>query len=332
MSTAAGEHARSHAVAGADEGEPLPPPSLAETPAVPPVDLAHDVRVSKPFVAMAWMVFACLLFAIMSLAAKRAMRELSFLEVAAGRAAFGALWIAGWARLRAVSLDVQDKRTQWKRTGAGIAAMFFGFFALSRLPLGDAVTLANLTPLILAVVSQRVLGERNGKGLLVAVVLGLAGVAMIAGASFSHPHGEHVGIAGFVAAVIGACCSAVAMIFLRRLGPRESAEGVSLHFAVWAALATFVVGLPWVRVPSVGAAVALVVAGFSGGAAQVAMTKAYGLDKAARVAAFGYSGLVISQILGVLFLDEVPGLRQVAGAALVILSGLFLVGGALRER
>lgn len=290
-----------------------------------------EARESRPIAAIGWMLLACLLFAFMNLAAKRAMRELPFLEVAAGRAFFGAMWIWGFARFRGNSLEVHDKKTQWSRTGAGIAAMFFGFFALSRLPMGDAVTLANLTPLIIAVISRRALGERAGGGLVVALLLGLFGVAMIAGASFSHPHGEHVGLLGFTSAVVGACCSAVAMIFLRRLGPTESAEGVSLHFAVWAAVFTFTVGLPWARVPSASATLALVLAGLTGGAAQVSMTKAYGLDQAARVGAVGYSGLVISQILGVLFLDEHPGIRQVVGAALVLVSGLFLVGGAVRE-
>jgi len=283
---------------------------------------------NRPLMALGWMVFACLLFAIMSLAAKRAMQEVSFLEVATGRALFGAVTIYVWARWRGISLVVHDRKTQWSRTGAGIAAMFFGFYALSRLPLGDAVTLANLTPLILAVASQRVLGERAGSALLVAVTLGLFGVALLAGASFSHGYGA----SAFVSAVVGAICSAVAMIFLRKLGPRESPEGVSLHFAIYAALATFIVGLPWLRVPSLAAFVSMLVAGFTGGAAQVAMTKAYGLDKAARVSAAGYSGVVISQILGVLVLHETPGVRQLAGAGLVVLSGLFLVGGALRER
>ncbi len=289
------------------------------------------LRPSRPFAAMAWMVFACLLFSVMNLAAKRAMRELPFLEVASGRAFFGAVCIWGFARLRGASLVVRDRRTQWARTGAGIAAMMCGFFALSRLPMGDAVTLGSLTPLILAIVAHRALGERSGSGLVVAVLLGLVGVAMIAGASFAHPHGGHVGVAGAAAAVMGACCSAVAMIFLRHLGPNESAEGVSLHFAAWAAALTFVLGLPWVRVPSLPSGLALVVAGLTGGMAQVSMTKAYGLDKAARVSAVGYSGLVISQLLGVLFLGEQPGARQIAGAGLVLASGLVLVSGALRE-
>lgn len=298
-------------------------PRVAEAEAAPPASAR-----GRPLAALLWMLFACLLFAFMSLAAKRAMQEVSFLEVATGRALFGAITIWVWARSRGIALAVHDRRTQWSRTGFGIAAMFFGFFALSRLPLGDAVTLANLTPLMLAMVSPRLLGERAGSGLLVALTLGLFGVAMLAGASFSQGYGA----LPFVSAVLGAASSAVAMIFLRRLGPRESAEGVSLHFALYAALATFVVGLPWMTVPSFGALVAMILAGFTGGAAQVAMTKAYGLDKAARVSAAGYSGVVISQILGVLFLHEIPGVRQLAGAGLVVMSGLFLVFGMLRER
>lgn len=299
------------------------------TPAAARVEEAAPVSVrGRPLAAMGFMLFACFLFVIMSVAAKRAMTELSFLEVASGRAGFGAIVIFVWARMRGVSLVVHDRRAQWSRTAAGITSMFFGFYALSRLPLGDAVTLANLTPLILAVSSRRALGERAGNGLFLAVVLGLGGVAMLAGASFSHGFG----VVPFGAAVAGAVSSAVAMIFLRRLGPRESSEGVSLHFAVWASILTFVLGLPWLRVPSPGALLSLVIAGMSGGFAQVFMTKAYGLDKAARVSAVSYSGVVMSQIFGVLILHESPSVRQLAGAGLVVASGLFLVGGALRER
>jgi drug/metabolite transporter (DMT)-like permease len=299
------------------------------TPTAAAVEESAPVSVrGRPLAAMGWMLLACFLFVIMSVAAKRAMTELSFLEVASGRAGFGAIVIIAWARMRGIPLQVHDRRAQWSRTAAGIVSMFFGFYALSRLPLGDAVTLANLTPLILAMSSRRMLGERAGSGLFIAVVLGLGGVAMLAGATFSHGYGFFP----FAAAVAGAFSSAVAMIFLRRLGPHESSEGVSLHFAVWASIITFAVGLPWFRIPSPAALLSLVIAGVSGGFAQVLMTRAYGLDKAARVSAVSYSGVVMSQIFGVLMLHESPGVRQLAGAGLVVTSGLFLVGGALRER
>ena len=113
---------------------------------------------------------------------------------------------------------------------------------------------------------------------------------------------------------------------------RESAEGVSLHFLAWAAVATFAIGLGRQVVPSLAAATSLVLAGVTGGLAQIFLTKAYGLDKAARVGAISYLGVVLSQLLGVVALHEIPGVRQLGGAALVLLSGAFLVAGALAER
>jgi drug/metabolite transporter (DMT)-like permease len=291
---------------------------------------------SRPLAAMGWMIFACFLFAVMGLCAKHAAREVSFLEVATGRAWFGALTIYAFARARGARLAVSDRRTQWARTIAGTLSMIFGFYALARLPLGDAVTISNLSPLMIAVASYKILGEKAGAALIVAVLLGLAGVALLAGAQFSAaglgtPASKDL-ILALVCGVLGAFFSCVAMLYLRRLGARESAEGVSLHFLAWAGLVTLVLGIRDLRVPSFVSVLALAGAGVAGGLAQVVMTRAYGLDKAARVGAFGYSGVVISQALGALFLREIPSARQLAGAGLVVSSGLVLVSSGRKER
>ncbi|MGZ3449851.1 MAG: DMT family transporter [Polyangiales bacterium] len=280
---------------------------------------------TRPRVAAVWMLFACLLFSVMSLCVKKASEEVGFVEAATGRAFFGAVTIWLYARARDIPLEVHDRKLQWSRTIAGTLSMFFGFYALSKLPLGDAVTLSNLTPLFIAVASYRVLGERTGGGLALAVLLGLAGVGLLAGAHFAYHGGGVRPFFGLGAGVIAAFFSCVAMLFLRQLSSRESAEGVSLHFLLVASIVLFVVGLPMARVPSAHAFAFLVSAGILGGIAQVAMTKAYGLDKAARVGALGYSGVVIAQVLGVLFLHEIPSGRQLVGAALVIASGAFVL-------
>lgn len=285
-------------------------------------------RPLRPLAAAGWMLLACVLFALMSACAKLASRRVPWHEVAGFRAAFGALVILGWARARGISLVVRDRATQWRRTIAGTCAMAFGFFALSRLPLGDSVTLANLTPLLVAIASRRVLDERAGGTLGASAVLGFVGVALVAGAQL---HAGPRALVGVGAAIAGATCSAIAMTQLRRLGPFESAEGVSLHFAQWGAVAMFLAGLGRHVLPSPRELLVLSLAGLCGGAAQVAMTKAYGLDKAARVGAVGYSGVVMSQLLGVLLFAELPTARQLGGAALVVVSGVVLVGGALLE-
>ncbi len=288
----------------------------------------RSAKPQSPLAAAGWMLLACALFALMNLCAKHASARVPWHEVAGFRAGFGALVIFGWARARSIPLRVHDRVTQWRRTVAGTCAMALGFFGLSRLPMGDSVTLGNLTPLLVALASRRVLDERAGGSLGLSAVLGFVGVALLAGAQLQAGPSA---LAGVASAVAGATCSAIAMMQLRRLGPRESAEGVSLHFAKWGAVAMFAVGFGRQVVPSALDLGTLALAGLCGGGAQVSMTKAYGLDKAARVGAIGYSGVVMSQLLAVAVLGELPTARQLGGAAMIVVSGVVLVGGALFE-
>ncbi|GAC1352286.1 MAG: hypothetical protein NVSMB1_13650 [Polyangiales bacterium] len=167
--------------------------------------------------------------------------------------------------------------------------------------------------------------------MIVSVVLGMIGVGLLAGAQVRAAHGV-VALFPIGCAVAGAFCSCIAMIYLRKLGQRERAEAVSMHFLIWCAVVLFAIGLGRHVKPSASALLAMALSGVTGGVAQVAMTKAYSLDKAARVGAIGYSGVVISQILGVLVLHEHPTTRQLEGAALVVASGISLVLAALREQ
>jgi drug/metabolite transporter (DMT)-like permease len=61
------------------------------------------------------------------------------------------------------------------------------------------------------------------------------------------------------------------------------------------------------------------------------MTRAYALERAARLGPVSYLGVVLSHLGGALLLGEATGPAQVAGAALVVGGGLFLAALALRE-
>jgi drug/metabolite transporter (DMT)-like permease len=63
-------------------------------------------------------------------------------------------------------------------------------------------------------------------------------------------------------------------------------------------------------------------AGVMGGFAQLALTRAYAMERAARVAPIGYLNVVVSAVLGALALHEWPSGRAVAGMALIVAGGL----------
>jgi drug/metabolite transporter (DMT)-like permease len=66
----------------------------------------------------------------------------------------------------------------------------------------------------------------------------------------------------------------------------------------------------------------MLVTGVCAGFGQLAMTRAYALDQAARVGAVGYLAVVVSALLGALALGEVPDALATIGMLLVIAGGL----------
>jgi drug/metabolite transporter (DMT)-like permease len=62
------------------------------------------------------------------------------------------------------------------------------------------------------------------------------------------------------------------------------------------------------------------------------MTRAYALDRAARVGVVSYLGIALTHALGATVLGELPQVNQGLGAALIIGAGISIAYGALREQ
>lgn len=287
----------------------------------------------SPLLGMLWMAIASALFATMNILVRMAAAKVPWIEVAAARSLIGALVAVGVAVGRGAPLAIRDRRLAWARSIFGTGGLLCGFFAMGApaIALGDAVTLASLSTIFIALLSPSLLGEKSGKRVWAATVVAFAGVALVAGPTFH--------IAGHLAAIatLGALFSAMAMVWLRKLGAssagavKDSPEAIVVHFSLVAAVATTVLALPVLRAPDAGGALMLAATGVTGGLAQIAMTRAYALEQAARVSPIGYLGIVLTHVLGAALLGEEPTPAQAIGAALVIGAGLLLAAAALRD-
>src|SRR6478736_10435452 len=126
----------------------------------------------------------------------------------------------GWmvlAQVRGSSLLISDRPNTWRRSLFGTTAAMCTFYALasSRIALGDAVTLTATAPIFVALMSRPLLGERVGTHVGLAVLVGFAGVVAVVRPSF----GVEIPVAAI--ATLGAVLLALAMIWLRRIGPAE---------------------------------------------------------------------------------------------------------------
>jgi len=287
------------------------------------------MRNAKTTNALAYMAVSAVLFALMNFFARLASSSASWTTVGAVRALVGAAVAFAVARIRGVPLAGKNKSALFWRSLLGTMSMIATFYALSSrtLPLGDTVTLFNLTPVFLALLAPVFLRERTGVSVAFALLLALGGVVLILHPSFTFaaPTADLAGpSAGETAAVsvLAAFLASIAMMLVRRAGRTETAESIAVHFSLFAATTLGLLSLFDLRMPTVRDAACMVAAGVCAGFAQIAMTRAYTLERAARVSGMGYLSVVASALLGAAVLRERPSAGAVLGMALVVAGGL----------
>jgi drug/metabolite transporter (DMT)-like permease len=207
------------------------------------------------------MAVAQLFFAGMNICTRLGARTLPWPEIAAGRFLLGALIAYGLAVYRGSPLRITDRPNTWRRSGYGTIAAMCTFYALasSDMALGDVATLGATAPIFVALLSGPMLAERVGGRVAFAVVLGFAGIVAVVRPSF----GSAVSVAAVATA--GAAFYALAMIWLRKIGPGESPEAVVLHFSLVAFVVLLAVALPVWRWPGWEGSLLMAGAGIGGG-------------------------------------------------------------------
>jgi drug/metabolite transporter (DMT)-like permease len=221
-----------------------------------------------------------------------------------------ALAIAGGARL-----VFFRPATLWMRSIAGSVSLLCGFYTMTHAPLSEMLTLTNMFPLWVAVLSWPLLGAWPRLDVWPAVLVGLAGTALIQRVNLN---GDQFALA---AALLSAFTSAVALIGLhkiRELDPRAIVahfSGVALIGCV-AALFVFPRRMP---LDFDGTTVALLLGvGVFATIGQLFLTKAFAAGPPARVSVVGLSQVGFTMVLEVLlFQRRFTGLTLL-GMALVL--------------
>jgi len=273
---------------------------------------------------VAWILISEALFAIMRVATRAGAGSLPGIEIGGARFLGGALVTWGVARARGASLRVADQRTAWLRSSFGTLNATAVFYVLgsARIAVGDAATLAAVGPLFVALLSLPLIRERVPRPVIAGGVLGFLGIGILVQPAF-HATGDLALIA-----LGGALCYAIAMLSLRRLSQGESTESIAFHVSVVAGVTMTLASLPRFVRPAPGTWLPLALSALAGGFGQLAMSRAYSLDRAARMSAFGYVGVVLTYALEAVLWRRVPQGHQLAGAALICVAGVMVAASS----
>jgi drug/metabolite transporter (DMT)-like permease len=283
----------------------------------------------NPLVGIAFKVGSVLIFLVMSSLLK-ASGDIPAGELVFFRSFFGVIPVVlflVWRGELREGLKSNAVGSQIWRGLVGTVSMGLGFFALTRLPLPEAVTINYAMPLIIVVLSALFLHEVVRLYRWTAVIVGLVGVVIIAWPRltvFSSGVGSAAAV-GVFAAIAAACLGAVAQLLVRKLIKTERSATIVLYFLLSSsAISLLTIPFGWV-LPTPLQAATLIGAGFAGGIAQIMLTESYRHADMSVVAPFEYSSLVFSVIIGFVFFGDVPTWFMLAGGTIVVGSGLFII-------
>lgn len=193
-------------------------------------------------------------------------------------------------------------------------------FALKELSLARAYALFFIAPLLIAVLSSLMLGERVQRSQWLAIVVGFAGVLIVL-----KPDAMGFGWAGTLAVLGTALCYSLSSVLVKIIGRTDSTQSMVFWMTCMLAIGATLVALPgWQPISRAHWPIIAGVA-VTGAIGQWGITEAFKRAPAASVAPLEYSGLAWVIIIDLLVWSVWPAWRTLAGAAVIIASGLFLL-------
>ena len=216
-------------------------------------------------------------------------------------------------------------RTQrfWHQTGRSLLMLgstLLNFLALRTLRLDQTQTIAFLAPFVVALLAGPFLGEWIRWRRMLAILVGFSGiiVAVRPGIAAFEP--------GMIFALGSMLCYATFMLLTRYLASYDPPE-VTLFYSLIAGtfmMAPFAIA-HWEWPQDTLTWALLVSMGFWGGLGHFIFILAYRHAPASTLAPFIYLGLITHVSAGYLVFGQVPDQWTLAGAAIVIASGIYLV-------
>lgn len=190
------------------------------------------------------------------------------------------------------------------------------FWGLGRLPLAEAIALSFIAPLVALFLAAILLGERIGRSVIAASIIGLAGVVVILLGKFSGSYAP-----GALLGVIAILASAVLYAYNLVLTRRQALIATPVEVVFFMNLMVLVVlGLasPWFGVwPAADQWMPILGVTMLALGGHTMMSWAYARTEAQYLIPTEYSAFVWAAILGWFLFDETVGWSTVLGAVLI---------------
>ena len=204
------------------------------------------------------------------------------------------------------------------RCFSGLIALLAIFTALRNLPLATVVSISFAAPIFTTILSIFLLNEKVGLFRWIAVLVGFIGIIII-----TEPGLTSFNIY-FIYPVIFCLGMSYVAITIRQLSTSEPVWLISLYFSATITLASFfTIPYGWIM-PNLKDLILLMLIGILGGVANLWLSQSYKFSEVSLVTPLKYLALVFGIFFGYFIWKEVPSVKTLIGAFLVITSSLII--------
>ena len=202
----------------------------------------------------------------------------------------------------------------------GLLLAWLSFYTAARsLQLAELTTIYFASPLLVAILAVPILGETVSRTRWASILVGFTGV-LIACRPGDLSHTTAIGLA-----LLAAALWAGSMILIRQIALREPTS-VQMLTSSSAFVVMTSIAIPWTwKTPYLWDGIMMVGIGVLGAFAQYLLIEGIRRAPASVVSPLEFTALVWSFVLGYLIWADVPGVHVFGGAALILLSGAFIV-------
>lgn len=196
------------------------------------------------------------------------------------------------------------------------ASLFF--YALAHLELAEAITLAFLSPLFLAVLAALILKEPIPPAVLIAIAVGFIGMTVIVAGKVGGGEFNLTRMLGIAAAILSALFYAANLVLLRKRAQTDALGLIVLFQNLFPMLMIAPFAFMVWQTPEPSSWLLFIGIGLLGLVGHLCMAWAFARANAGPLGVLEYTALVWSSALGYFAFGEVPSWTTWAGAALIV--------------
>ena len=200
----------------------------------------------------------------------------------------------------------------------GLIALISIFIALRNLPLATVVSISFAAPIFTTIFSIFFLTEKVGFYRWLAVIVGFIGIVIISEPGFSSLN------LYFIFPIIFCLGLSYVAIAIRQLSTTEPVWLIALNFSAAITIVSFfTIPFGWVM-PNLKDLILLSFIGIFGGFANLWLSQSYKFSEVSLVTPLKYLALVFAIIFGYFIWNEIPSIKTLVGALLVIISSIII--------